>query len=156
MIDWKNKKIKEHLNIDGTDIITFDDGETVAVKTQYAERKETLCNLCGLTCNLSDEPHYIDRGGLIEEIIRGGYLSTAGNGNGALDDCTFYEFSLCEFCLDWLFAKFKIPVKTGDYDLDDHQEWRPAFQRVMEDSWRTLKEQFFEEYNKRNKARSEK
>lgn len=141
---------------------------------------ETLCNLCGLSCILGSEGSPA-RGehGLIDVAAVGGYESTPGNGYGALDDLTRYRFSLCEFCLDWLFAQFVIPVAVdspmNDYLLmpdetleegmtrmgmvqllrqDDPEPWRPAAQRVQEDEWRSYKEEFFAEAKRREEARN--
>jgi len=95
--------------------------------------------------------------GLVDQMVSGGYESTPGNGHGALDDMTWYRFSLCEFCLDWLFSQFKVPVKTGCYtsnDLPGEEEvWRPAAQRVTEDEWRGMKEAFQFEHDRHVAAR---
>jgi hypothetical protein len=73
-----------------------------------------------------------------------------------------HTFSLCEWCLDWLFTRFKLPVavddpmndsllkegetieqgmeRVGMVQLTRRQEssaWRPAERRVAEDEWRT-------------------
>jgi hypothetical protein len=123
--------------------------------------KEVLCNLCGLSCKFGcKENEMFGPHGLIKQAVYGGYESTAGNGHGALDDTTGYRFSLCEFCLDWLFGKFKVPVETFEYDCFDGSDlmeteaWKPADQRVREEEWRKDKKEFFEEFEKRNKARS--
>lgn len=112
------------------------------------------CNLCGHPCGvLRREDDGGDREmGLVDTVVHGGYWSTPGNGNGALDDCSSYRFSLCEFCLDWLFQRFVIPVDTGSH-LGDEPPFRPAAQRVREDEWRSSKARFFEEFEKRNAAR---
>jgi len=125
-------------------------GPTIAMAT--GENDCPACNLCGLSCRLGDGPEI---GGLINAVVRGGYYSTAGNGSGALDDGHSYKFSLCEWCLDWLFSQFTIPVKAGSYHLSNEPEpsWRPAWHRVTEDTWRTYESEFFNEYNKRNEAR---
>ena len=131
------------------------------------KKAETLCNLCGLPCTLGGDPYPDFRAGLISAVVQGGYESTAGNGYGALDDMTSYNFSLCEFCLDWLFSQFKIPVEvkdymgsSGGYDFEDPntkpwkpEPWKPAADRVNEDDWRKMKDEFFSEFNKRNEAR---
>jgi len=134
------------------------------------------CNLCGLSC-LLDPQH--PPAGLIDATVVGGYPSTPGNGNGALDDNDGYRFSLCEFCLDWLFAQFRIPVamvntkiawspgpgesigdamqRTGGFVSlvtgPDPDPWRPAEQRVREDAWREDKEGFSQEKARRDIAR---
>ena len=118
------------------------------------------CNLCGLPCDIYGSiPEEIRTpSGLIDAKVTGGYDSTPGNGFGALDDCTQYQFSLCEWCLDWLFEQFIISPETkeiGAFSADgDKEEWKPARQRVEEDDWRTLKKEFAEEYKRRNQARS--
>jgi hypothetical protein len=90
--------------------------------------------------------------------VLGHYASTPGNGHGALDDTTAYKFSLCEWCLDWLFTQFKIPPVVREWYFDGRrgkpEEWRPAAQRVSEDDWRTFKKEFSEEAAKRDAARS--
>jgi hypothetical protein len=121
-----------------------------------------LCNLCGLSCaapNLSFSKEQEDLG-LIECVVSGGYDSTPGNGEGALDDTIAYEFSLCEFCLDWLFVQFKIPVAVSDYPICESPgfskskfDWIPAKDRVVNDHWRKMKKVFFDEFEKRNQAR---
>lgn len=130
--------------------------------------KEVTCNWCGLSCALGPPecPSY-EMGGLINAIVRGGYSSTAGNGDGALDDMTSYRFSLCEFCLDWLFTQFRVPVEVSDYtfsddlrgkdrfDVDDvGPAWEPAVVRVAKDDWRSLKQRFCEEAERRAQARN--
>lgn len=126
--------------------------------------KDVLCNLCGLSCDIPGcIPKEIRQpSGLIDATVSGGYDSTPGNGFGALDDCTQYKFSLCEWCLDWLFQQFKISpeekeigVFSGDYD-GTIEQWKPAAQRVKEDDWRAGKEEFRIEYERRNQARSNK
>jgi len=118
---------------------------------------DVLCNLCGLSCVLGHQDHDLRRPhGLINQTVRGGYHSTPGNGLGALDDTMSYKFSLCEFCLDWLFSQFKTPVELGCYmgGLEEGEVWKPAAQRVEEDDWRAMKEEFRAELEKRNAARS--
>jgi hypothetical protein len=117
---------------------------------------DVLCNLCGLSCLVPgaiSEPS-----GLLKARVCGGYDSTPGNGAGALDDTVAYTFSMCEFCLDWLFARFKIPVVTTDYTNSDASEepWRPAVERVRNDDWRKMKDKFFAEHVRRAAARQAK
>jgi len=116
-----------------------------------------VCNLCGLPCVLNplgDGSQPVEEGGLRDARVCGGYRSTAGNGHGALDDLTEYGFSLCEFCLDWLFGKFQVPVAVRNYMSDEQVEtWRPAVERVAEDDWRHSKSEFTEEYERRKEAR---
>lgn len=114
---------------------------------------EVLCNLCGLSCKLDGD--CTGFGGLVRVTILGGYDSTPGNGSGALDDMTSYVFSLCEFCCDWLFQRFVLPVETYDYGSgEDDGPWRPAAQRVAEDEWRSMKGTFAAEWARRNVART--
>ena len=119
-----------------------------------ATSKTTKCNLCGLPCSAGRGKHINHEAGLIKESVLGGYESTPGNGYGALDDGTYYRFSLCEFCLDWLFAQFKIPVGVNDFTSSKHEVWRPAAERVKKDDWRTGKDVFFKEATRREKARN--
>jgi hypothetical protein len=107
-----------------------------------------LCNLCG--CSLILEPNTAPEG-LVGAEINGGFHSTPGNGSGALDDATKYKFSLCEFCLDWLFKKFRLPPKVVAYG--EVEEYRPADQRVAEDEWRRMKDTYYAEAARRNQLR---
>ena len=116
------------------------------------KREDVLCNLCGLTCNL--EGSWDEDGGLIKAVVQGGYNSTPGNGNGALDDSTSYQFSICEFCLDWLFEQFVIPVAASDNM--ESKVWKPAAERVAADDWRRMKNEFSTESTKREAARTAK
>ncbi len=59
--------------------------------------EQHVCNMCGELCSLGPQRN---KGGLVNQTVDGNYDSTPGNGQGALDDCTSYRFSLCEFCLD--------------------------------------------------------
>jgi len=135
--------------------IHFTDGTSVNMEADDIsfDEPDILCNMCGLTCRL--DPEINDTYGLIKSSVSGGYESTPGNGEGALDDCTRYTFSLCEFCLDHMFSNFKIPVTTDDYTSAaiEVEVFRSASQRVTEDDWRGGKEAFFEEFNRRNEAR---
>jgi len=115
------------------------------------EPPEITCNLCGELCNLGQwkTPH-----GLIESCVSGGYESTAGNGYGALDDGDSYHFSLCEFCLDWLFSRFKIPPTVYEFcGNGEPNQWSPAKDRVVQDEWRRMTKLFFAEKERRDKAR---
>jgi len=103
---------------------------------------EVLCNLCGQSCTLEPGPLGGGQCGLIDAEVSGGYNSTPGNGSGALDDGVKYKFSLCEFCLDWLFWAFVIPVEVKDGDAPP-MTWKPAMQRASEDKWRQQKERFY-------------
>lgn len=122
-----------------------------------ATRAERFCNLCGLSCTVGKGSGGEDRhGGLVKARVSGGYESTPGNGDGALDDCTSYGFDLCEWCCDWLFGQFKLPVRLGRYmggDADGEPPFRPAAQRVAEEDWRSQKDRFAAEYERRSAAR---
>src|SRR5258708_22599734 len=119
-----------------------------------ADKIEHICNWCGESCTLG--PLYDDvvaHGGLIDAVVQGGYDSTPGNGNGALDDMTAYSFSLCEFCLDYLFQQFRIPPTVRCLIDNKEETYRPAPKRVKEDEWRTQKEIFLREEGRRNLTR---
>ena len=95
-----------------------------------------------------------DRHGLIDAVVSGGYESTPGSGQGALDDCSSYKFSLCEFCLDHLFAQFKIPPTVVEYGSGGGEyPFTPAAERVAKDDWRPMKEAFFAEARRRAEKR---
>lgn len=110
---------------------------------------DILCNLCGQSCSI--EPEQMGGGlcGLINAKVSGGYHSTPGNGSGALDDGVEYKFSLCEFCLDWLFSSFVIPVEVND-GYDPPQVWNPAMNRMLEfklsseDQYKEYKQKFYD------------
>jgi len=119
-----------------------------------ATSKTTRCNLCGLPCSAGKGRHIDHEAGLIDASVTGGYESTPGNGYGALDDASTYRFSLCEFCLDWLFSQFKVPVVVNDYTAGRSEVWCPAAERVKKDDWRTGKDVFFKEAARREKARN--
>jgi len=120
-----------------------------------SEKHENTCNLCGCSCTLAVDSQSPDfNGGLIDADVVGGYHSTPGNGCGALDDGTRYRFNLCEFCLDWLFSHFTVPVKMYDYTSGGNSvEWRCAERRVVEDDWRRYKDEFVREKIRRDVAR---
>lgn len=117
--------------------------------------EDVLCNLCGYSCAQRFDAETHELGGPVKARVSGGYSSTPGNGDGALDDTTSYHFSLCEFCLDWLFSQFKIPVVTTNYmDGDAPDEpWRPAAERVAADDWRKMKSEFAAEAARRAAGR---
>lgn len=114
------------------------------------------CNMCGESCELGpNESPARANCGLVNQSVSGGYESTPGNGDGALDDCTTYTFSMCEFCLDWLFSRFRVPVSISSCIAGVADEpWRPAAQRVSEDEWRSQKEKFRLEAARRAASRS--
>lgn len=114
--------------------------------------KEVLCNWCGCKCNL-EEPPWDYPCGMVEVNVTGGYPSTPGNGGGALDDGMRYDFSLCEFCLDYMFSNFKIPVAVSDYTSNEFETFIPASDRVRKDEWRKQKIQFFTEKFRRDNLR---
>jgi len=120
-----------------------------------------LCNLCGELCGSERSAEY-GAMGLINCVVSGGYSSTPGNGDGALDDCSSYKFSMCEFCLDWLFTQFRTPPQVGHYSIGTGEEtgesevFRPAEQRVREDEWRRHKEEFAAERARRAVLRERK
>jgi len=121
---------------------------------------ELKCNLCGLSCAVGcDGSPAMGNSGLLEETVSGGYKSTPGNGHGAFDDCMSYTFSLCEFCLDWLFEQCQIPPRLasymgGDPEPQDPEVWRSASDRVAQDDWRKMKQEFTDERDKRSRSRS--
>jgi len=112
-----------------------------------------VCNMCGLSCMLRSDPYH-DCNGLLNSTVQGGYESTPGNGSGALDDMTRYMFSLCEWCLDDMFQKFKIPPRVQDYHSDVVEPYVSAPDRVVNESWRRGKEEFFAEHKRRHIARN--
>lgn len=107
-----------------------------------------ICNLCGHTCEINSSDH-----GLIQAKVSGGYNSTPGNGFGALDDCTTYQFSFCEFCLDFLFQNSVVKPNVCDSNNCTPSEFVRATTRVMNDEWRKMKKEFFDESSKRMKSR---
>ncbi len=120
------------------------------IARQRAETPAQLCNFCGESCILGEDQECGLNG-----HASGGYWSTPGNGDGALDDMTRYSFRVCEFCLDWLFEAFLIPVKQTDYGMEEPlpEPWRPAAQRVAEDDWRKGKAEFLAERDRRAELR---
>lgn len=127
------------------------------MEKEIFDNDETFCNFCGLSCNLlseNDDPPVspiMTKSGLINAEVYGNYFSTPGNGEGALDDSTFYKFSLCEFCLDHLFQKFKIPpIVTSDGETEPFVS---ANERINKDEWRKMKREFDENVKKHDNAR---
>ena len=119
--------------------------------------EDVACNLCGLSCVLRGNAADLSQnGGLIDARVSGGYDSTPGNGCGALDDTTAYTFSLCEFCCDWLFARFVVPVATTKYMEGDapDEPWKPAAERIAVDDWRGMKAEFAKEAERRAASRN--
>jgi hypothetical protein len=55
--------------------------------------------------------------------------------------------------LDWLFSRMKVSPIERRVVSGGKEQFRPAAQRVREDEWRTSKDEFFAEWNKRNLAR---
>lgn len=108
-------------------------------KADDIRMKSFICNYCGLSCNVGPN----GRGnGLLDADVYGGYSSP---NYGALDDATKYSFSLCEFCLDWLFCQFKIPVSCSEGDFV------PA--TVRNSYNKEENSEFFTEKSKRDNAR---
>ena len=124
-------------------------------ETQPQVRNHT-CNLCGEPCSPpGSHPELWGEQGLLDAQVRGGYDSTPGNGTGALDDTEKYSFSLCEFCLDWLFGRFQVPVSVSNYmSGEEHADpWLPAAERVARDRRRRMKKEFEVEHQRRSQAR---
>jgi hypothetical protein len=119
--------------------------------------------------DLDSTGEYKENEGLIDAKVIGGYPSTPGNGDGALDDMTQYKFSLCEFCLDFLFTRFVVPPTVNcigfapppyvcDGSLNDivEKEQEPFYsaeERVKNDEWRRGKKEFFQRKIERDIAR---
>lgn len=111
--------------------------------------KATCCNWCGCSVLSSEGHNHIGE----EFVVVGGYDSTPGNGEGALDDMDRYSFVLCEFCLDHLFQMFRVPPKVEPEWGGGPIQFRPAHVRVKEDAWRKQKDRFFAEEKRRADAR---
>lgn len=147
--DWHDAEVKFAETKDGITTLHFKDGRTVELKGEAEiTQPDLLCNLCGLTCLIEEQDYGLHM------VATGGYHSTPGNGSGALDDCTKYKFSLCEFCLDWLFGKFQLPVDSISYINGELVHWAPAEERVNRDDWRQFKKEFFDEFKRRNAHRA--
>lgn len=121
------------------------------------------CNMCGLECQIKFEQNgevtknsEICNSILSDFTVSGGYDSTPANGYGALDDGSTYTFSLCEFCLDNLFQKFKIAPKITSYmSYNGEEDFLPAETRVRMSAFnKENKKAFLEEQERRNKARN--
>lgn len=112
------------------------------------DEQDVACNLCGLSCRLGSGS---ELGGLIEARVDGGYHSPPGHG-GALNDGTQHRFSLCEFCLDWLFARFTVPVGFVDIHDVEAATWRPAASRLWDQGGGDV-EAFLAEKARRDTAR---
>lgn len=110
-------------------------------------RKISVCNMCGESTILALEP-VVDIGGLDNCEVIGGYFSSA------LEDCSKYKFSICEFCLDYLFERFKIPPKIFCTIDGDYRKFTTAKERFQTSNQKKLATEFFEEYEKRNKVRT--
>lgn len=120
---------------------------------------DKLCNLCGLPRWVGYTETDGELGGVAMRA-EGGYYSTPGNGSGALDDMTVYCFALCEFCLDFMFSQFVIPVDVEcRLDESGHKtEWRPAMNRVLDRTFRPQSSDitaFVTEKARRDAARQE-
>lgn len=119
--------------------------------------KEVICNMCGQTCCLVKFNNENENGGLINCEVTGGYSSTAGNGYGAFDDYTKIKFSLCEFCLDFIFSicekkPMELNFVYGNPTLEE--EYVPSIQRVFDQQeWRKDSSGIFaKRFNSRNKV----
>lgn len=122
-----------------------------------------ICTVCSESCALHLYDDHYENEGLTDVSIMGGYPSTPGNGLGALDDATRYTFSICEFCLDFLFENARVPPTTchpgrdaiefGDRRLpavpDEVFPFACASERVARDDWRTRKAEFYAERDRR-------
>lgn len=115
---------------------------------------EVFCNFCGLSCKLGEDECQ-GNSGLINQTVMGGYHSTPGNGEGTLDDMSVYRFSLCEFCLDRLFGKFKIPPRVMEYHGTESEHWISAKERVDWNGREEMKKKFDEKVKKHDDARNE-
>lgn len=87
-------------------------------KEVYVER---TCNLCGCGCGdgFKKGPLNFNKG-LIDATVTGGYSSPI------IPDMTSHTFSLCEYCVVWLFDVFLIKHKFTDLDPQDESsqaEW---------------------------------
>ncbi len=111
--------------------------------------KATCCNWCGCSVLSSQGHNHIGD----EFIVVGGYDSTPGNGEGALDDMDRYSFILCEFCLDHLFQMFRVPPNVEPEWGGSPIQFRPAHVRVKEDAWRHQKVRFLVEEKRRSDLR---
>ncbi len=113
------------------------------------------CLLCGQSCWIEEGCPADGNHGLVNVEVSGGYVSTPGNGKGALDDGTIYTFSLCEFCLDFLFARAKVPPVLTDIcaTRESRGAFEPAADRVQRDEWRKDKASFAAEAARRDAAR---
>lgn len=69
--------------------------------------KDILCNKCGESCTPKFSKAFC---GLIEVEVYGNYHSEV------LEDLKKYTFSICEKCLDIMFAEFIIHPKTDIYN----------------------------------------
>lgn len=129
-------------------------GDTIEL-VHALERLDMLQGKLPVRCNLCGEPcgHVVSSGalyemGLIRCTVSGGFESTA------LDDGATYTFSLCEFCLDWLFTQMRTPPVVGSYvggDGEPPGPFRPAAARVRE----VRKKAFFDESLRRQALRAE-
>lgn len=107
-----------------------------------------FCNMCGKEC----EDDFNDILGL-HILVTGGYNSTPGVGNGALDDCTEYKCTICEFCLDHIFQSFQIPVSVKDYIHSEYIDFVPALERVLNSNG-SNKAKFISDYYNRSRGRN--
>ena len=80
------------------------------VKPDFKEEHhmEHVCNKCGELCASQERCGYY---GLLDAVAKGSYYSSI------LEDCTAYQFDLCEGCLKELFDSFVIPVEEREYHV---------------------------------------
>lgn len=126
--------------------------------TEVDVKTDIKCNLCGHSCYLGLNrflrDNHIETGGLSNAHVSGGYESTPGNGCGAFGDGDVYNFSFCEFCLDFLFENSKIPIKEWDvHTPEDPHLFVSALEKVKFETWRQEKTEFLAEYEKRKASR---
>lgn len=114
---------------------------------------DVLCNKCGNSCfNYFYAPPDEDRSqwagnadGLIEKCADGSY------GSKILEDCTNYQFSLCEKCCNDLFGTFKIPVKItrrDDFHPRNHIDYFDDFSKDESENFDYLNDEYFGEGSK--------
>ena len=76
--------------------------KTKWVTKQFEEVENIICNKCGVTLRVSDNPETFNG---LNGYAYGVY------GSKYLTDQVDYKFDLCEKCLVELFETFKIPVE---------------------------------------------
>ncbi len=84
-----------------------------SMQPQLFESK-VMCNKCGFTMDLEKTEYE-------EFMVDTIHSFKVGYGYASLHDEEFYQFDLCENCLEELYKTFKIPPKTTlgwDWDKD--------------------------------------